>query len=83
MAQPYIYDVTASLASGGKVTYALALLMTMNYVAIVVSPFIMEYIQKFIGAESEDAPFMINAVIALVAFVFILWRAVTKKKMNK
>lgn len=83
VAQPYIYDVTASLASGGKVTYALALLMTMNYVAIVVSPFIMEYIQKFIGAESEDAPFMINAVIALVAFVFVLWRAVTKKKMNK
>ena len=80
VAQPYIYDVTASLASGGKVTYALALLMTMNYVAIVVSPFIMEYIQKFTGAESEDAPFMINAVIALIAFVFILWRAVTKKK---
>lgn len=71
VAQPYIYDVTASLATGGKVTSALALLMSMNYVAIVISPFVMEYLQDITGMKDEGSPFLINAVIAFFALLFV------------
>ena len=74
IAQPYIYDRTASLASGKMVTYALALVMTMNYVAIVVAPFITEYLQKYTGLKGNADPFLIDAVIAAVALVFMLLR---------
>ena len=74
IAQPYIYDRTASLASGKRVTYALALVMTMNYVAIVIAPFVTEYLQKYTGLKGNAAPFLINAVIAAVALVYMLLR---------
>ena len=74
IAQPYIYDRTASLASGKRVTYALALVMTMNYVAIVIAPFVTEYLQKYTGLKGNAAPFLINAVIAAVVLVYMLLR---------
>ena len=74
IAQPYIYDRTASLASGKRVTYALALVMTMNYVAIVIAPFVTEYLQKYVGLKGNAAPFLINAVIAAVALAYMLLR---------
>ena len=72
MAQPYVYDVTASLASASKVTYAFSLLMTMNYVAIVASPFITDGIQHISGVKGEHFPFLLNAVAALCALVLLL-----------
>ena len=71
IAQPYIYDVASTLATGGKVTYALALVMVMNYVAIVVSPFIIELVQDVFGVSNESFPFMLNALVAAVALIFI------------
>lgn len=77
-AQPYIYDVTASIASASKVTLALALLMTMNYVAIVICPFIVDFAQSLFDAKGESFPFVLNAVIGFVAvallFVYKLFR---------
>lgn len=72
MAQPYVYDVTASLASASKVTYVFSLLMTMNYVAIVASPFITDGIQHISGVKGEHFPFLLNAVAALCALVLLL-----------
>lgn len=69
MAQPYIYDATASLASANKVTTALALVMTMNYVAIVISPFVIELLQHLAGVEGEASPFLLNSI---VGFVFLV-----------
>ena len=74
MAQPYIYDVTASLASAQKSTKALALLMSMNYVAIVVAPFLMEWLQGIFRLSGERTPFAINAVIGFVAVLFLVLR---------
>jgi MFS family permease len=73
-AQPYIYDITASLASPGKATYALALLMTMNYVAILVSPFGVEAVGDISGNNSFLLPFLVNAVMAFVSLVLLLLR---------
>ncbi len=79
MAQPYIYDVTASLAPPAKVTYALALLMTMNYVAILVSPFGVEAVGDIIGHKGYLLPFLVNSFIAFVALLSLLLRRWSRK----
>lgn len=79
MAQPYIYDVTASLAPPAKVTYALALLMTMNYVAILVSPFGVEAVGDITGHEGYLLPFLVNSFIAFVALLSLLLRRWLRK----
>ena len=83
MAQPYIYDRTSSLASPQKVTYALALLMSMNYVAIVIAPFIVDWVQKILGSDSERFPFAFNAVIGFAAFIFMLLLRVYDNRRKK
>ena len=80
IAQPYIYDVTASLASPQKATSALALLMTMNYVAILISPFLVEWAQDILGVKGERFPFVLNGVVGGVAIVFLLLRRVWLKR---
>ena len=84
MAQPYIYDKTASFASSSKVTYALALLMSMNYVAIVICPFIVEWFQDAAGVKGERFPFALNATMGFVALLFMLLRLmfVNRKKFR-
>lgn len=80
IAQPYIYDTTASLATGQKVTCALALVMAMNYVAIVVSPFAVELLQDITGMKGESSVFFINAVIALLALIAIVLLKLYRKQ---
>jgi predicted MFS family arabinose efflux permease len=43
IAQPYLYDRVAHIVSAERVTFALALLMSMNYVAILVCPVIIDF----------------------------------------
>ena len=80
IAQPYIYDVTASLAPPQKSTYALALLMTMNYVAILISPFLVDWVQELLGLKGERYPFVLNAVVGGIALLFLLVRRVWVKR---
>lgn len=72
MAQPYIYDKAASAASPQRATYALALLMSMNYVAIVIAPFIVDWVQELLGVKGERFPFALNAVVGFVALLILL-----------
>ena len=83
MAQPYIYDKTSSAASPQKVTYALALLMSMNYVAIVIAPFITDWAQDILGIKGERFPFMFNAVIGFAALGFMLLLRVYDKRSGE
>ena len=80
IAQPYIYDVTASLAPPQKSTYARALLMTMNYVAILISPFLVDWCQSLFDVKGERFPFALNAVVGGVALLFLLVRRVWVKR---
>ena len=80
MAQPYIYDVTASLASADKVAPALSLVMTMNYIAIVVSPFVIEFLQHLSGVKGEAAPFLLNSIVGFVAIIPVLLHKVVVKR---
>ena len=72
MAQPYVYDKTSMLASSQKTTYALALLMSMNYVAIVIAPFVVDWVQDILGIKGERFPFVLNAVLGFAALLFML-----------
>lgn len=74
MAQPYLYDITSSLAPANRTTYVLALLMTMNYVAIVVSPFVVEFMQKVSGISGDSFPFALNSLIGFAAFLYLILR---------
>ena len=83
MAQPYVYDKTSTLASPQQVTYALALLMSMNYVAIVIAPFIVDWVQDMLRIKDERFPFMLNAVIAFAALLLMLLLRVYDKRRKE
>ena len=80
MAQPYVYDRTAELASPQRVTYALALLMSMNYVAIVIAPFVVDWAQEMLGVKGERFPFALNALLGLLALIVLSLMNVRKKR---
>ena len=81
MAQPYIYDKVSSEVPASKVSVSLALVMTMNYVAIVISPFVIEFLLRFFGKGGNAQPFLLNAVLALAGMVLmIIVRVVEKMK---
>ena len=80
VAQPYIYDATATLAPSGKSTNLFALVMTMNYVAIVVAPFVIDLAQKVLNEKGNAFPFVFNAILAFIGVVFLA--VIRKRKIS-
>lgn len=74
MAQPYVYDRGSLAATSDKVTYVMAMVMVMNYIAIVVSPFVVEMMQWLFGVSGDGSPFLLNAIAAAVALALMLVR---------
>ena len=73
--QPVIYDKTAIIAPPDKATKALSVVMTANYVAVVVCPFVVDFIEKIFHLHDKSFPFVVGAVIvAVVAVMAIVWR---------
>jgi hypothetical protein len=52
----------------------------MNYVAIVIAPFVIELVQKMLGVKSERFPFVFNALLGLVALLVLALVMVYKKR---
>lgn len=67
--QPLIYDQTSRLAVPRKVTLALAFVMVMNYVAILVCPFIIDFFQQLGHVKSQQFGFWLNLVLTVIAFI--------------
>lgn len=68
--QPIIYDKTASGVNPAQATYALSLVMVMNYIAIVAYPFIL-------SAFSQDAsyfPFLLTSILSVAFTIFSYFR---------
>lgn len=76
IAQPYIYDCTAMVASPDRVTFALALVMAMNYVAILVAPFVIDFMQELLHVDSQRFAFGFNVVVSILAVIAILVRRI-------
>lgn len=71
--QPIIYDKTARSASAQKATLALSFVMSVNYLAIMLCPFLVDSIKAILHTHNTHAPFLINAVLTLVV-AFVAYR---------
>jgi predicted MFS family arabinose efflux permease len=74
--QPVIYDNTTRIAVPKKVTLALAFVMAMNYLAILLCPFIINAIASVSHIHTQQFAFIFNCVVALAASV---WAYVKRK----
>lgn len=68
--QPIIYDKTARSSSQKKATLALSFVMSVNYLAIMLCPFIVDMIKIILHTHSPKAPFIINAALTLIVVFF-------------
>ena len=64
--QPLIYDKTVDTAIPQKTTLALAFVMVMNYLAILLSPFITDFFQWVFHTGSQEFPFIFNLCITIL-----------------
>ena len=64
--QPLIYDQTVDTANPQKTTLALAFVMVMNYLAILLSPFITDFFQWIFHTGSQEFPFIFNLCITIL-----------------
>lgn len=74
--QPLIYDKTVDTAVPQKTTLALAFVMVMNYLAILLSPFITDFFQWIFHTGSQEFPFIFNLCITIL----IMYWAYAKKE---
>lgn len=65
--QPLIYNKTVDTAIPEKTTLALAFVMVMNYLAILLSPFITDFFQWIFHTNSKEFPFIFNLCITVLA----------------
>ena len=72
--QPLIYDKAASCSPPKLATLSLSLVMAVNYLAILVAPFIIDAIDWMFHTKSHSFGFVANGVISfLLAIVFLLF----------
>ncbi len=69
--QPLIYDKTSVKASHGEGTFALSLVMSMNYLAIILYPFVMKIIGTVFPSGSVIYPFIVNAFLSAGMIVLL------------
>lgn len=78
--QPIIYDkATEMCTTNNRSTMALAIILSVNYLAIVVCPFITDFFRDIFGITSKDAfynvfPFVFDLVLTAIAFICVLIR---------
>ena len=73
--QPIIYDKTAIISPPETATKALSVVMAVNYVAVVVCPFMVDFVAKIMGQNRSTFPFVASAVlVAMVALLSLLMR---------
>lgn len=72
--QPMLYDKTTHTALPEKTTLALAFVMMMNYLAILLYPFIVDLFQWIFHTQSQEFPFILNLLITIVTFFWAYLR---------
>ena len=63
-----LYDKTTQTALPQKTTLALAFVMMMNYLAILLYPFIGDFLQWVFHTQSQEFPFIFNLLITVGTF---------------
>ena len=73
--QPLIYDKAAIIAPPNLATKALSIVMAANYTAIILCPFIIDFVKKIIDSHSATFSFTLNTIVAaIVTIVTFIWR---------
>ena len=72
--QPMLYDKTTHTALPQKATMALAFVMMMNYLAILLYPFIIDFLQNLFHTQSQEFPFIFNLLITIATFFWAYLR---------
>ncbi|MBQ2394512.1 MAG: MFS transporter [Alistipes sp.] len=71
--QPIIYDKAAIIAPPHLATLALSYVMAVNYLAVVVCPFILDGFRKLFHTKSELFPFMFCGVLLAIMFIVAIF----------
>ncbi len=72
--QPLCYDKAVTVSTPKKRTVALAYIMFMNYVAILLCPFIIDGLENALDIRDNLFPFRLGASISLIIFLAALVR---------
>lgn len=72
--QPIIYDKTSSSTVESHATFALALVMSMNYVAIITYPFITQWLQDLFSTDASYFPFLLSMILGGAFTVYAYFR---------
>lgn len=64
--QPVIYDKAATIAPPRSATLALSFVMSMNYLAVMICPFIVSLLREIFGTHSDRFPFFFNAALVVI-----------------
>lgn len=67
--QPLIYDETAKKTSPKYATFALSIVMSMNYFAILFYPLIMSLLGQIDSAKKLEIPFVVCSILCVVLIV--------------
>lgn len=72
--QPVIYDkATETVVSEKKATQALSFVLAVNYLAITVTPFLMDAIRSLFHTRSNQFPFLVNCVLTVIVGLIALY----------
>lgn len=69
--QPAMYEKTACIATPQRTTLALAFVMAMNYLAILVSPFVYDAYKLIFHIDTQAFPFIVNLIITIILLIFV------------
>ena len=72
--QPLIYDKTARIAPAEQATLALSFVMSVNYLAIMLCPFIVDGLEALFGIHGNRFPFVANALMVLLLACYTYFR---------
>lgn len=79
--QPLIYDRTSEGTTISRVTLHLSLVMSMNYFAIILYPFIQRLVQYI--SNSVMTPMSMSLILGLSYWIYYFWRVNNKTSTSK
>lgn len=80
--QPLIYDKASESVTPIRVTFALALVMAMNYTAIIIYPFFQQLLEWLLSTHSPYLTFAASSVMIFLYVAFQYWNILAKRSKN-
>ena len=72
--QPIIYDRTTKISPPRSMVMTLACVMSMNYLAVLITPFIIDFFDWIFADHKTDFIFLVNGILLAIGFLLLAWR---------